>query len=372
MMNRAKLSILLIGVLIIVGVFAAFSWYEHRQTQHDVNDELNASNLETDKIIFEPVLPNNSVVLPRDFKFHPEFQHEWWHYFANVADEKGQQYSIQWSYFRIASDDRTTQGWLNPQIYVSHVVISNADKVWREQRISRGGIGQAGFEIKPFKLWIDNWSWRSLGVSPLPSILDITTDTFSLSLQSTATGSFILPGEGGYQAKHNLLPIASYNVQAPFMTVKGKLTLEGLPQTLKVSGAAWLSKEWGNNLLPSPNRNWDRFVVNVDGHNTLVINRYRPYQQMPYVIGTLIQSSREIITLSEDDIVVSPVATSASSATNNVPLQWIVKIPKYDMRLVIEAANSNKGSTFFIPYWEGPVRVNGNSKITGFMQLTGY
>ncbi|MDE1236407.1 lipocalin-like domain-containing protein [Vibrio aestuarianus] len=372
MMTRAKLSVLLICVVIIIGGFAVFSWYEHGQTQHAINDEPHSTNLETDKIIFEPVLPNNSVVLPRDFKFHPEFQHEWWHYFANVADESGEQYNIQWSYFRIASDDRTAKGWLNPQIYVSHVVISSADKVWREQRISRGGIGQAGFDIKPFKLWIDNWSWRSLGVSPLPGILDIATDTFSLSLQSVATGSFILPGEDGYQSKHNLQPIASYNLRSPSMTVKGQLTLEGLPQTLKVSGSAWLSKEWGNNLLPSPNRNWDRFVFNIDGQNTLVVNRYRLYQKMPYVTGTLIQSSGKIIMLSEDDIVVSPVAASASNATDNVPRQWIIKIPKYDMRLVIEAVNSNMGSTFFIPYWEGPVRVNGNSKIAGFMQLTGY
>lgn len=372
MMTRAKLSLLLICVLIIVGIFAAFSWYEYGQTQHAINDGPNATNLETDKIIFEPVLPNHSVELPRDFKFHPEFQHEWWHYFANVVDESGEQYSIQWSYFRIASDDRTTKGWLNPQIYVSHVVIASAGKVWREQRISRGGIGQAGFEIKPFKLWIDNWSWRSLGVSPLPGILDIKTDTFSLSLHSAASGSFILPGDDGYQAKHNLLPIASYNIQAPLMTVKGKLTLEGLPQTLMVSGSAWLSKEWGNNLLPSSDRNWDRFVFNIDGQNTLLINRYRPYQQMPYVIGTLIQSSGKIITLSEDEIVVSPVASSISSATNHVPLQWKIKIPKYGIRLVIEAVNSDMGTTFFIPYWEGPVRVNGNPEVAGFMQLTGY
>ena len=165
---------------------------------------------------FAENLPRSAkrVVLPRDFSFHPDFQHEWWHYFASLIGEDGKKYSVQWSFFRIATDEREASGWQSPQIYISNVVISSESKVWKEQRLARGGIGQAGMTNRPFRIWIDNWNWRSLGNTPFPSRLQVKTDTFSLELDTVAKGPYVFNDEHGYQKKHDLLPVASYNFRS--------------------------------------------------------------------------------------------------------------------------------------------------------------
>ncbi len=93
-------------------------WAEATATeQSEISDVLKRES----KTIFEPVLPNEHVSLPHDFRFHPDYQHEWWNYFAKVQDKHGKVYNIQWSYFRVATDERDTRGWAKPTIvYLSY------------------------------------------------------------------------------------------------------------------------------------------------------------------------------------------------------------------------------------------------------------
>lgn len=322
--------------------------------------------------VYEPVLPDKPVILPEDFAFHPEFQHEWLHFFANVKDASGQEYGIQWSYFRIANDDRNTIGWQSPQMYLSHAVISTRDHVWREQRMARGGIGQAGISNQPFRLWIDNWTWRSLGNGPLPGHLSVATDTFALSLQMTAVGSYVLPGDKGYQAKHDLLPVASYNVQAPFVEVHGQLKLDANAKPVQVEGSAWISKEWGSGLLAEGQQGWDWFVLDLDKRTTLTVSRYRHAMQLPYLFGTLSTTDGKIVTLGEADINITPVYMTALDNGKSLPLQWNISVPSQNINLTTSVLNPNLWLPFALPYWEGPIYSVGTHRAQGFMQLTGY
>lgn len=167
-------------------------WAEATATeQSEISDVLKRES----KTIFEPVLPDQHVSLPQDFRFHPDYQHEWWNYFAKVQDKNGKVYNVQWSYFRVATDERDTRGWQNPQLFISHIVVSSGSHVWKEQRVARGGIGQAGMTNRPFRLWIDNWNWRALGSTPFPGNLDVATDTFALDLNTTTNGPFVVNGD---------------------------------------------------------------------------------------------------------------------------------------------------------------------------------
>lgn len=334
---------------------------------HDVTYMLGS----VPKKVFEPVLPDQPVVIPKDFQFHASFQHEWWHYFANVVGEDGQNYGIQWSYFRIANDDKDTAGWQSPQIYVSHVVVSSKDNVWREQRIARGGIGQAGMTDKPFRIWIDNWTWRSLGVTPFPGSLEAKTDTFSVSLNTVAKGPFALPGDKGYQIKHDLLPVASFNITAPFLDVSGVLTLEnGKP--IKVSGKAWMSKEWGSGLMAEGQIGWDWFVFPLDGNTTVSLNQYRHKNQMPYVFGMLATDDGKVMRLDGDDMTITPRKLTIMKNGKRIPLSWHISIPEHGVDVVTKVHNPNVWLPFIVPYWEGPISVSGSHYSSGFMQLTGY
>ncbi|OEF07628.1 lipocalin-like domain-containing protein [Vibrio genomosp. F10] len=323
------------------------------------------------KKVFEPVLPDRAVTLPHDFKSHPEYQHEWWQYFANVVDQQGTEYAIQWSFFRIARDERKTEGWQNPQIYISHAVISNKTQVWKEQRIARGGIGQSGTNVNPFKIWIDNWGWQSLGYTPFPGELDISTNDFSINLQTLTAGPFALLGENGYQPKHDLLPIAAFNINAPFLSVSGELSLDN-GEPLKVKGSAWMSKEWGSQLISKHQEGWDWFVINLTPTETLTISRYRHHEQMPYLYGSIISNSGRITLLDETSISLSPSKTTILSNGKKIPLEWSIVIAEHGIDVLLTPVNRHLLLPFVIPYWEGPVETSGSHETKGFMQLTGY
>ncbi|NVD06769.1 carotenoid 1,2-hydratase [Vibrio sp. JPW-9-11-11] len=321
--------------------------------------------------VFEPVLPDNPVVVPRDFSFQYEFQHGWWHFFANVVDQKGERYAIQWSYFRIANHDTNLKGWLNPQLYIANVVISNQDKVWRDQRVARGGIGQAGMTQKPFKLWIDNWYWRSLGTTPFPGALNVETEQLRLDLQSTTRGPLVVPGERGYVKKHNLLPVASHSITAPFLSVRGEIQL-GQGNAIQVQGQAWMSKEWGSGLLAEGQQGWDWLVLNLDNETTLSVNRYRHDMQMPYLFGTLATSNGKTVSLDNDQLTMQPISTQVLKNGKEVPVEWQVLVPDQDINVTVRAVNHDLWLPFVIPYWEGPVTAFGSHQAQGFMQMTGY
>ncbi|MGY5612955.1 lipocalin-like domain-containing protein [Vibrio brasiliensis] len=372
-MKCSKFTLVIIAIIAIAaGIISAL--YFHHSNQLDSVDNHNGMNAmfrsQADKV-FEPVLPDNPVVLPEDFAFHNQYQHGWWHFFANVVDKRGNQYGVQWSYFRIANSDSNLSGWQSPQLYISHVVISDKHRVWREQRVARGGIGQAGMTVKPFKLWIDNWFWRSLGQTPFPGLLDAQTDTFGLRLTTSTRGPFVIPGERGYVVKHDLLPIASHNITAPFLNVKGLLDLGG-NKVVPVEGKGWMSKEWGSGLLAEGQQGWDWFVFQLDDETTLSVSRYRHDQQLPYLFGTLSTNDGKVVTLTNDQIDITPVLSADFNNGRSIPMQWAINVPDYGIRLNTQVLNSNLWLPFVLPYWEGPITTTGSHKAKGFMQLTGY
>ncbi len=367
---RVGISVLALCIVVALLVAVYFDKLQSAPAEVEINEISDILTAQANQV-FDPVLPDSPVRLPSDFAFHNEFQHEWWHFFANVTDENGEEYGVQWSYFRIASNDSNMSGWLSPQIFVSHVVISSKDKVWREQRIARGGIGQAGMTNQPFRVWIDNWYWRSLGRTPFPGQLVAATDTFALELKTATRGPYVIPGERGYQQKHDLLPVASYNITAPFLRVKGTLHL-GDDKHVSVTGDAWMSKEWGSGLMAEGQKGWDWFVLRLDDDKTLSVSRYRHSQQLPYMFATLSTNDGKVYEIKSDEIVMEPIQPEAMQNGKQVPTRWFIHIPKYNINLSTRVTNADLWLPFVIPYWEGPIKATGSHSAKGFMQLTGY
>ncbi|MEI8656569.1 lipocalin-like domain-containing protein [Vibrio sp. Hal054] len=365
----------LIGFLILAAIVSIASIvFRDYKFEDDVepNRELSSLLSADVKHAFAPVLPNNPVVLPDDSSFHPQHQHEWFHFFANVRDKKGHPYSVQWSYFRIAHDERVEElGWLNSQVYFSSVVISTDRKIWREQRVARGGIGQAGVSALPLRMWIDDWTWRSLGRNPFPGHLDVKTDTFSLSLYSDLDGPYVLPGEQGFQTKHETEPTATYNLQAPFLKVYGQLKLTKETDPIAVEGTAFMSKEWGTGLMSNTQQGWDKFVLKLDDDTTLSVNRYRHDEELPYLFGTL-SSKEKTIVLDNKDIVILPLNKTVIEGGRVMPLEWRIMVPRYNIDLKTTPVNKQSWLPFIVPYWEGAINTTGSDIAHGYMQLTGY
>ncbi|MGR5238078.1 lipocalin-like domain-containing protein [Vibrio alfacsensis] len=357
----------LVFILLTGGTLYLTHWAEATATEQN---EINAVLKRESKMIFDPVLPNEHVSLPEDFRFHPGYQHEWWNYFAKLQDKHGQVYNVQWSYFRVATDERDTRGWQNPQLYISHVVISRGSQVWREQRVARGGIGQAGMTNRPFRLWIDNWNWRALGPTPFPGQLHASTDAFGVELNTMTNGPFVVNGDKGFQTKHALQSVASFSFSAPFLNVKGTLTLNG--QSIPVSGSAWTQKEWGSGLIGEGQQGWDWLVFNLDDGRALTVSRYRHNGQVPHIFGTLSTRSGAVFNLTEKDFSITPMQVTSLSNGRRLPLQWIINVPEHDINLTTRITKSDMWQPFLIPYWEGPIQASGSNEAWGFMQLTGY
>ncbi len=367
-LKRALLLLLAMTLITgLVGLIHSEFWSKQTSVQEN---EINSILTRENKTIFEPVLPNEHVSLPRDFKFHPKYQHEWWHYFAKLQARNGETYNVQWSYFRIATDERDTSGWQDPQLYISHIVISQGEQVWKDQRVARGGIGQAGMQNRPFSLWIDNWNWRALGTTPFPGKLVVATDSFSVDLNTRTNGPFVINGDRGFQIKHALQSIASFSFSAPFLKVKGSLNIDG--QRIAVSGDAWTQKEWGSGLIGEGQQGWDWFIFNLDDGRALTVSRYRQHSHTPHIFGTLSTRSGKVINLSEKQITIKPMSVTHLSNDKGLPLQWVISIPEHEIELTTRINNSNMWLPFVIPYWEGPILASGSNEAWGFMQLTGY
>ncbi len=101
---------------------------------------------------------------------------------------------------------------------------------------------------QPFRMWIDNWTWRSLGMGPLPGNSHLSTDHFAPNMQLRAWSLCVI-GDHGYQVKQELLSLASYQFQLPYTAVHGDLAVSPELPALRVRGRAWLSKEWGSELV---------------------------------------------------------------------------------------------------------------------------
>ncbi|AXY00862.1 carotenoid 1,2-hydratase [Vibrio alfacsensis] len=354
-------------IILIGGAFYLTLWAEATATEES---EISAVLKREERTVFDPVLPSEHVSLPEDFRFHPNYQHEWWNYFAKLQDQDGHVYNVQWSYFRVAIDERDTRGWQNPQLFISHIVISRGSHIWREQRVARGGIGQAGMSNRPFRLWIDNWYWRALGTTPFPGQLEISTDTFGLELNTTTNGPFVVNGDKGFQVKHALLSVSSFSFSAPFLNVKGTITLNG--QSISVTGSAWTQKEWGSGLIGEDQQGWDWLVFNLDDGRALTVSRYRQNGQVPHLFGTLSTRSGTVFNLTEKDFSITPMQVTSLANGRRMPLQWIVNVPKHGINLTTRISKSDMWQPFLIPYWEGPILASGSNEAWGFMQLTGY
>lgn len=362
-----KVSLIIVVCVLMFSVAYYFNW---RKVDSEGSNEINSIFSQSDGIYFDPVLPNSPLRFPKDFSEHSGFQHEKWVMTVNALNQAGEEIAIQWTIFRISNDDRETKGWLDPRLYVAKVVVTTKDGKWVEERLARGGIGQAGVSAKPYRMWVDDWQWRSLGSSPFPGLLSIISDEFSLKLSINSNSPVIPLGEDGYSRKHDLIPIASYEYIFPFLSVRGNVTLNN--QIYTISGQAILEHEWASGFLDEHQQGWDWFIINIDQNSKLLVAQYRHKNQTPYRYGVLLYKNGEYKPLSEDDFSLQTLPARKLKNGRRLPLQWIINLPSYNINLTTQVVRNEQWLDTLIPYWQGPITTTGSHQVTGFMQLTGY
>ncbi|RXJ74254.1 carotenoid 1,2-hydratase [Veronia nyctiphanis] len=317
---------------------------------------------------FSAVTPGYVMTFPDDFGAHPSFRHEWWYVTANLKDESGNRYGIQWTLFRYASSPDTGERWNSNQVYMAHSVLTTEKEVYAFERYGRGGIGQAGTQAKPFAIWLDDWRMQSESEQPFPAAVTAGEDDVSYRLSLTQTLPPVLNGDKGYSKKH-VDDFASYYFSVPRINIKGTINIGG--QSVDVSGLGWFDREWGTREMSPSQRGWSWFSMHLDDGSSLMIAELRG-EPDNFAFGTYISSNSDVSILGTEDILLTPVTYRKVKKDKHVPLTWKITLKNLDKQWEVRALNHQNWLDFYFPYWEGPTVISGSSTGTGFMELTGY
>jgi predicted secreted hydrolase len=353
--------------------------------------------------------PNYRMSFPQDHGTHDQFDIEWWYLTANLQDEAGDPYGLQWTLFRFKnSHPRSSQAegnnsssslknspvmlnestvsldkkWHNDQIYMAHASIHSLDTHWFSEKFARGGVGNAGLTALPLNLFIDDWQWlNSDGDTGLfPSTLTFSaTDTSKPNAEASATftlnqtGPLVQHGDNGFSVKSNS-GHASHYYSAPFISIEGELTQAIDTVTtapIKLKGQAWFDKEWTSQLLDTGTQGWDWLSLHLDDGNKIMAFRMRLKNQDDHVTGSYITSTGEQITLQPGDLTLQPVSVKKVDG-RQLPLIWKLIIPSKKIDLTISTLKDKQWNNAAVPYYEGMVKIEGSHGGVGFLELTGY
>ena len=318
---------------------------------------------------FAQVVPGKVFSFPEDHGPHPGFRIEWWYVTANLKDAQGRVFGVQWTLFRNALQAGPVEsGWRDSTIWLGHAAVTSATRHYAAERYARGGVGQAGAQAAPFTAWLDDWNFatRPGAASALADMqLKATGPQFAYDLHLTSSRPLVLQGDNGYSRKSDQGQ-ASYYYSQPFFTAAGNVTLDGTPY--QVSGPAWLDREWSSQPLAASQTGWDWFSLHLDRGEQLMLFRVRQKDGAGYLTGTWIDQQGHTQTLHNDDIQLTPLATTEIDG-RTVPTRWSLKIPGKQLDITPQAVNPKAWMNLSIPYWEGPVQFDGG---VGYLEMTGY
>lgn len=321
---------------------------------------------------FTPVTPGRKFAFPEDHGPHPGFRIEWWYITANLKDEQGQSFGVQWTLFRNALRAGSQgSGWNDGTIWMGHAAVTSATQHYAAERYARGGVEQAGVTLAPFFAWIDDWKLHSTSptADPLANMqLEAKGPQFAYQLHLTSSKALVLQGTQGFSQKSEQGQ-ASYYYSQPYFQANGELTIAG--KRYQVSGPAWLDREWSSQPLTANQTGWDWFSVHLDSGEELMLYRMRQKQGEPYLTGTWIDADGSTQLLTAKDINLAPLANTRV-AGQDMPTRWSVKIPGKGLEIITEALNPKAWMDLQIPYWEGPITLSGSHKGEGYLEMTGY
>jgi len=353
--------------------------------------------------------PDYRMSFPQDHGPHDQFDIEWWYLTANLQDEAGDPYGLQWTLFRfknprpsssqaeannsssslknspVTLNESTVsldKKWHNDQIYMAHASIHSLDTHWFSEKFARGGVGNAGLTALPLNLFIDDWQWLNSDgdIGLFPSTLTFSaTDTSKPNAEASATftlnqtGPLVQHGDNGFSVKSNS-GHASHYYSAPFISIEGELTQAIDTVTtapIKLKGQAWFDKEWTSQLLDTGTQGWDWLSLHLDDGNKIMAFRMRLKNQDDYVTGSYITSTGEQITLQPGDLTLRPVSVKKVDG-RQLPLIWKLTIPSKKIDLTISTLKDKQWNNAAVPYYEGMVKIEGSHGGVGFLELTGY
>ncbi|MCL9774192.1 lipocalin-like domain-containing protein [Vibrio methylphosphonaticus] len=338
---------------------------------------LGENTAQSEDAPFTKVVSGIDIAFPSDHQAHPNFRHEWWYLTANLTDENGRPLGVQWTQFRFAaapqeSESSTNKGtWRSQQIYMAHSAVTTKNKHYADEKWSREHAEFADVEASPFRVYLDDWQWMSATDDLFPATLNVNSAQFGYSLKLTSSAPYQKQGQQGYSVKSADGQVASYYYSQPFINISGKVTIDG--QTHQVSGKGWIDREWSSQFLLDSQQGWDWFALRLSDTTSLVVFQLRNSiaGEANYTHAKLMQENGSGTTIGQQDIRLVAIKQTAIDG-RDYPTEWRLTIPTQQIDLTVSALNPDARMPLSVPYWEGPVEIQGSHSGTGYMELTGY
>jgi len=325
-----------------------------------------------------PVTKGATLTFPKDHGIHAEQGIEWWYLTANLQDDTGETFGVQWTLFRTLIPSNIESKWWDNNLYFAHFAMQYKQTHVAFERFARAG--QAKVTSFPFTAAIDNWQLNSINEDFLPLNLSATHENYEIAL-TLSDSPMTLHGDKGYSQKTQS-GHASYYFSYPFLKVSGNLIFAG--KTYQVTGNAWYDREWSASLLDKNQLGWDWFsLVDSNAKQTepkglmlFCIRSKKPNTGLKksnnydYCRGTRIGPNGETTDISKDKIKLSVVET-VTLDNRDYPSKWQIKIPNTPA-IIIESITKDSRNKLTIPYWEGRVQASGGINGKGYVEITGY
>jgi predicted secreted hydrolase len=332
-------------------------------------------------------LPGYRFEFPRDHFAHPEYQTEWWYYTGNLATSAGRQFGFEVTFFRFHPDNAPASGERNPvwdpsQIYIAHFALTdiNGQHFYHEERVNRRGPRLAGASESEREIWNGNWSARWLSFFPIRQELQAVSDNATLRLSLVSKKPPVIHGHGGVSQKGPKPGEASHYYSLTRIAASGTLNFGG--NEYRVTGQAWMDREFFTSIPEDPVRGWDWMSIQLDSDEELMLYRLRLKDGTisRYSSGTFITAAGTVEPLKSSDFLLKPGRTWHSTETGgDYPTEWTISVPSKELELHLSTPLQNQELVNGVTrsYWEGAVRYHGSEagKMVdgmGYLEMTGY
>lgn len=336
-----------------------------------------AAPVATGVVAYPVVVPGPTFAFPRDHGSHPDHRTEWWYFTGWLRDPGGKPLGFQVTFFRSRpnADPANPSAFAPRQIVFAHAALSDpaTGKLVHDQRMAREGFGIAAAATRDTDVRLLDWSLsrRASGAFRART----PAKGFGLDLTLAPAQPIMANGDRGYSRKGALPGQASYYYSMPHMTVSGSIVRGG--RRVRVTGEAWLDREWSSTLLDARAVGWDWTGINMDDGSALMSFQVRgPGGAAVYAGGTFRRPDGRQTVLAPADVRFVPRRRWRSpdtGATYPVEAAFVVRLPEGVRRFALKPlfdAQELDGRRAGMPaYWEGAVTTPGGR---GYLEMTGY
>ena len=336
-----------------------------------------AAPVATGRVRYPEVTPGAAIRLPRDHGSHDAFRTEWWYFTGWLDQAGGPPLGFQVTFFRSRpdTDPANPSAFAPRQILFAHAALSDpaTGRLLHDQRAARAGFGIAAAARGDARVALLDWSLRRLPDGRFRA--RTPAKEFALDLVFAPGQPAMVNGQGGYSRKGARPEQASYYYSVPQLAVGGSVVRRG--KRVRITGQAWLDREWSSTLLDARAVGWDWTGINFDDGAALMAFQVRGADgRAVWAGGTFRRADGTQAVLAPGDVRFVPARRWRSAATGAaypVEAAFVVRLPegvrRVPLRPLFDAQELDGRAAGMPAYWEGAVSTPGGR---GYLELTGY